>query len=138
MQIRTMNAADIPAVTALWHACGLTRPWNDAEQDIRFALAGPSSTGLLGEIRGAIMSALLVGHDGHRGSVYYVGVHPNCRNLGFGKQIMNAAEDWLRAQNVWKLNLLVRQGNVDAVHFYQMLGFTDQQNISLGKRLDGM
>ena len=29
---------------ALWHETGLTRPWNDPEQDLRRALAGPAST----------------------------------------------------------------------------------------------
>jgi hypothetical protein len=29
---------------ALWHACGLTRPWNDPEADLRRALRGSDST----------------------------------------------------------------------------------------------
>lgn len=137
MQIRNMTLDDLGAVTALWDACGLTRPWNDLEQDIRFALAGPASTGLVGLADGTVMAALLVGHDGHRGSVYYVGVHPDRRGHGFGGRIMAAAEDWLRAEGVWKLNLLVRKDNDDVLRFYKALGYADQETISLGKRLDG-
>ncbi len=137
MDTREMTAADIAAVKDLWQACGLTRPWNDPEQDIRFALAGPSSTGLVGLDEGRIVAALLVGHDGHRGSVYYVGVDPTRRDKGYGRAIMQAAEDWLRGEGVWKLNLLVRQANEKAVKFYEALGYADQDNRSLGKRLDG-
>ena len=50
---------------------------------------------------------------------------------------MQAGEDWLRGQGVWKLNLLVRQSNDAVVKFYESLGYADQQNLSLGKRLDG-
>jgi len=137
MDTREMTASDIGAVKDLWEACGLTRPWNDPEQDIRFALAGPSSAGLVGTEDGRIVAALLVGHDGHRGAVYYVGVDPAARGKGYGRAIMQAGEDWLRGQGVWKLNLLVRQSNDAVVKFYESLGYADQQNLSLGKRLDG-
>ena len=137
MDTREMTAADIAAVKALWEACGLTRPWNDPDQDIHFALSGPSSTGLVGTDGGTIVAALLVGHDGHRGSVYYVGVDPAARGKGYGRAIMQAAEDWLRGEGVWKLNLLVRQANDTVVKFYEALGYADQDNRSLGKRLDG-
>ncbi len=137
LTIRLMTADDTEAVTALWEACGLTRPWNDPGQDIRFALAGPSSAGLVGIEDGRIAAALLVGHDGHRGSVYYVGVDPAAGGRGYGRTIMQAGEDWLRGQGVWKLNLLVRQSNDAVVKFYESLGYANQQNLSLGKRLDG-
>lgn len=137
MQIRSMTISDIEAVAALWRACGLTRPWNNTDADIRFALAGLASTGLAGIRDGEIVAGLLVGHDGHRGSVYYVGVHPDHRGGGCGRLIMAAAEDWLREQGVWKLNLLVRKGNDNVLNFYLALGYGDQENLSLGKRLDG-
>ncbi len=137
MQIREMTHDDIDSVTALWQACGLTRPWNDVGQDMHFALNGPASTGLVGLVDGRIAAGLLVGHDGHRGSVYYVAVHPDHRSGGYGRQIMAAAEDWLRERGGWKLNLLVRQGNEDVMNFYRALDYADQQCIALGKRLDG-
>lgn len=137
MQTRELAVGDIDAVISLWRACDLTRPWNDPRKDIEFALQGPSSTGLIGIFDGVIVASVLVGHDGHRGSVYYVGVHPDFRGRGLGQQIMNAAEDWLRSQGVWKLNLLVRQENDTVLKFYDGLGYSDQGCVSLGKRLDG-
>lgn len=29
VQIRSFRSSDEPAVVAVWHECGLTRPWND-------------------------------------------------------------------------------------------------------------
>lgn len=34
MRIRSFAPADTEQVVALWHAAGLTRPWNDPHQDI--------------------------------------------------------------------------------------------------------
>ena len=50
----------------------------------------------------------MVGHDGHRGWVYYVASDPEHRYKGYGRAIMDAAEDWLRARGIEKLQLMVR------------------------------
>ena len=59
----------------------------------------------------AIVATAMVGHDGHRGWVYYVATDPDRRAKGYGRAIMNAAEDWLRAAGIAKLQLLVRREN---------------------------
>ncbi len=42
MPIRSYRADDEAAVIALWHAVGLTRPWNDPKRDIERNAAAPS------------------------------------------------------------------------------------------------
>src|ERR1043165_3101357 len=56
--------------------CGLTRPWNDPAADIALARRGANATILIGRADGAIVASALIGHDGHRGWVYYVAVDP--------------------------------------------------------------
>jgi ribosomal protein S18 acetylase RimI-like enzyme len=129
--------ADIPAVIALWQACGLTRPWNDPAADIALARCGPHSTVLIGRDDGAIVATAMVGHDGHRGWVYYVATDPERRGMGYGRAIMNAAEDWLRAAGIAKLQLLVRRENVKAGAFYQSIGYAEAQTLVFAKWLDG-
>jgi len=111
LAIAPLEDADIPAVIALWRRCGSTRPWNDPEADIALARQGSNAAVLLGRDGGAIVASVLVGHDGHRGWVYYVSVDPEHRKKGFGRAIMNAAEDWLRARGILKLQLMVRPEN---------------------------
>ena len=53
----------------------------------------------------------MVGHDGHRGVLYYLAVDPEFQKRGFGKAAVAAAEAWLRARGVWKINLMVRSEN---------------------------
>ena len=129
--------ADIAAVIALWQACGLTRPWNDPSSDIALARRGPSSTVLIGRDGGAIVATAMVGHDGHRGWVYYVASDPNLRAKGYGRAIMKAAEDWLRAAGMPKLQLLVRRENAGVAAFYQSIGYEEAQTVVFAKWLDG-
>ncbi len=136
LAIREMHAGDADAVAALWERCGLTRPWNDPAADIAFALSGPSSTILVGEAKGAIAASVMIGHDGHRGTVYYVSVDPAARGRGFGRVIMQAAEDWLRQHGVWKLNLLIRSDNTKVEAFYSALGYEVEERTAMARWLD--
>jgi ribosomal protein S18 acetylase RimI-like enzyme len=137
LAIAEIADADIAAVIALWQAAGLTRPWNDPASDIALARRGPNSTILIGRDGDAIVATVMVGHDGHRGWVYYVATDPDRRAKGFGRAIMNAAEEWLRAAGIAKLQLLVRRDNAKAGAFYQSIGYDEAQTIVFAKWLDG-
>jgi ribosomal protein S18 acetylase RimI-like enzyme len=137
LSIADIADADVAAVIALWQACGLTRPWNVPAADIALARRGPHSTVLIGRDRDAIVATAMVGHDGHRGWVYYVATDPDRRAKGYGRAIMNAAEDWLRAAGIPKLQLMVRRDNAKAGAFYQSIGYAEAQTIVFAKWLDG-
>src|SRR5207248_4305673 len=83
LTISPIADADVEAVIALWQRCGLTRPWNDPAGDIAFARRGPNATILLGRAEGALVASAMVGHDGHRGWVYYVAVDPTRQRQDF-------------------------------------------------------
>jgi ribosomal protein S18 acetylase RimI-like enzyme len=137
LAIAPMGDADIAAVIALWQRCGLTRPWNDPAADIALARKGPNATVLVGRDDSGIVASALVGHDGHRGWVYYVAVDPDFRHKGYGRVIMDAAENWLRARGIEKLQLMVRPDNSQVQAFYQSLGYLEQERIVYAKWLDG-
>lgn len=125
------------AAVALWHETGLTRPWNDPHADLDRALAGPSSTVLATlDDEHVLAGTVMVGHDGHRGWVYYLAVAPHRRRTGLGRTLMAAAEDWLRGR-VPKVQLMVRDDNATATTFYARLGYTRSDVVVLARRLDG-
>ena len=127
---------DRDAVIALWAACGLIRPWNDPAADFELALAGPASTILIFREGERIVASAMVGHDGHRGGLYYLAVDPARQGQGLGRRLMAEVEAWLRSRGVSKLNLLVRNENDAVIGFYEALGYSDNSCVSLGKRLD--
>ena len=137
LAIAPIADADIPDVIALWQACGLTRPWNDPAADIAMSRRGPNSTILIGRDGDTIVATVMVGYDGHRGWVYYVATDPDRRQKGYGRTIMIAAETWLRAAGVAKLQLMVRRENAKAGAFYQSIGYAEAQTVVFAKWLDG-
>ena len=92
---------------------------------------------LVGRDDGALVASVMVGHDGHRGWVYYVTVDPDHRYKGYGRAIMTAAEDWLRARGIEKLQLMVRGDNARVHAFYKSIGYYDQNRMTFAKWLDG-
>jgi ribosomal protein S18 acetylase RimI-like enzyme len=134
--VRSAAIEDEQAVVALWRACGLVAPYNDPTADFRFAKAGPNSDVLVGQDdAGEIVGSVMVGHDGHRGWLYYAAAHPAARNKGVGGRMIQAAEDWLRQRNVVKAQLLIRETNTGVVGFYERLGFELAPRVVMSKWL---
>lgn len=133
--IREIDDNDIDAVIDLWQGSGLTRSWNDPYTDIAFAREAANATILVAIADEKTVASAMVGHDGHRGAVYYVCVAPERRNEGLGRAIMDAAELWLRNRGVWKLNLMVRAENREVVEFYTSLGYSVEERVTMAKQL---
>jgi ribosomal protein S18 acetylase RimI-like enzyme len=137
LTIAPIGDGDVADMIALWQRCGLTRPWNDPAGDIALARKGENAAMLAGRDDSGIVASVLVGHDGHRGWVYYVAVDPDCRHKGYGRVVMDAAEHWLRMRGIEKLQLMVRPDNNQVQAFYQSLGYVEQERIIYAKWLDG-
>ena len=137
LAIAPIADADVADVVALWQRCGLTRPWNDPSADIAFARRGPNSAVLVGRDGGALVATVMVGHDGHRGWFYYLGVDPAWQGRGFGRAMTQAAEAWLAERGIAKAQLMVRADNDGVRAFYEALGYGEQQRVIFAKWLDG-
>ena len=135
--IDAATTADAAAVVALWRACGLTRPWNDPDADFALALGTETSTVLVARDGADVIGSAMVGFDGHRGWIYYLAVAPERQRGGLGRALMAAAEAWLAARGVPKVQLMVREGNTAALGFYDALGLERQDVVVLGRFLEG-
>ena len=130
------TSADADAVIALWKLCGLTRPWNDPQEDFARALDSENSCVLLVYDDEILVGSIMVGDDGHRGWVYYLASHPNRRGEGIGRQLMYSAERWLKLRGCPKIQLMVRDDNVEGRGFYTRIGYEVQDVVTIGRRLD--
>lgn len=135
VEFSPVEDADVAGVIALWQACGLTRSWNDPDKDIAFARSGPASDLLVMTDNETVIASVMVGHDGHRGIVYYVATHPDYQRKGLGAAAMRAAESWLTQRGVWKLNLLVRAENEAVRSFYEKLGYEVEPRLCMARKL---
>lgn len=81
-----------------------------------------------------LVATAMVGHDGHRGWVYYLAVDPAYRRCGFGRRMMAACEDWVQQHGIPKIQLMVRSDNAEALGFYEGLGYDVSDVTVLGRR----
>jgi ribosomal protein S18 acetylase RimI-like enzyme len=137
LRIRAIKNDDVSQVVELWLASGISRPWNDPLKDIAFARASPQSVILIGARDERIVATTMVGEDGHRGWVYYVATHPEVQRQGVARDMMAAAEAWLKARGIWRMQLLVREDNTAAKGFYERLGYRDTKTTCFQKVIDG-
>jgi len=135
LSLRSFHPDDESAVIALWHECGLVRPWNDPQRDIARKLTQQPELFLVGTLDGQVVATAMIGYDGHRGWVYYLAVAQEHRKLAIGRTLMDAAEERLIALGCPKINLQVRTNNEQVLAFYDRLGYTRDDAVSLGKRL---
>lgn len=136
MHIRSYQSRDQDQVIALWNACDLLRPWNDPVLDIQRKLDRDAELFLVGAIDETIIATAMVGYEGHRGSINYLAVHPAQQRKGYGRQLMQYAEQKLLQLGCPKINLQIRNDNTQAIEFYQALGYLPDQVVGLGKRLE--
>ncbi len=135
LALRLFRDDDVDAVVELWRACGLVVPRNDPARDIAFCRASVQSSLYVGEIDGRVVATAMAGHDGHRGWLYYVAVAPERRGTGLGRRMIDHAEAWLASLGVSKVNLMIRETNVDARGFYEQLGYVVEPRTVMARRL---
>lgn len=133
--IRPYLETDLDDVIALWELCDLTRPWNNPEIDIFRKLAQRDQLFLLAVKDDQLIATVIGGYDGHRGWVNYLAVHPHFQRNGVATALIQQLEKRLIALGCPKLQLLIRQDNIDVQNFYEQLGYEEVEVICLGKRL---
>ena len=65
----------------------------------------------------------MVGHDGHRGWIYYLAAAPFARRQGIGRRLVAAAEVWIEQRGIPKAQLMVRDTNLSVIEFYEAIGW---------------
>ncbi len=136
MDIRAYGAGNEEAIIELWKQCGLVREWNDPLKDIRRKEKVRPDLFLVGVAEGRLVASVMAGYEGHRGWLNYLAVAPEHRHHGYGRAIVFEAERLLREPGCPKINLQVRTINQAVIQFYQKLGYSVDDVVSMGKRLE--
>jgi ribosomal protein S18 acetylase RimI-like enzyme len=136
LTVRAYRVSDEQQVIQLWREVFPNNPsWNVPKEDIDRKLTVQQDLFLVGELDGRVVATVMAGFDGHRGWVHLVAVALEQRNRGFGRAMMLEAEKRLRDIGCTKLNLQVRANNQDVLSFYQKLGYSVEERVSMGKRI---
>src|SRR5262249_26600991 len=115
MIVRPYEPAAFDGVVKLWQETGILVSYNDPKIEIPRLLANGNCQLYIGTEDERVVGSVLVGHDGYRGWIYKLAVAADCRKRGYGKQLVNLAENWLVARGIPKCNLMVRATNPEAL-----------------------
>ena len=135
LTIRQYQGIDEEQVIALWHQCNLIVPWNDPKRDIALKLQVQPELFLVGLAENHVVATIMAGYEGHRGWLNYLAVAPESQRQGWGRQMVQEAEARLREFGCPKINLQIRTSNKAVIEFYEHIGFTSDDVVSMGKRL---
>lgn len=137
MEIRPFHESDEADVIALWAGVfGYTTAHNDPATAIRRKLAVQRDLFFVARIDGRLVGTVMGGYDGHRGWVYSLAVGPEARRRGVGTSLMSRVERELAIRGCPKVNLQVLATNAATVAFYEKLGYTVEERVSMGKVLE--
>jgi ribosomal protein S18 acetylase RimI-like enzyme len=137
LEIRPFRPSNLNEVIGLWRSSDLIRPWNDPNKEIARKLRVNPEWFLVAALGEEIVGSIMIGYEGHRGSINYLAVAAPFRRHGIGAQLMQKAETILRAVGCPKINLQVRVGNESELsRFYTSLGFRLDEVVCYGKRLE--
>ena len=135
LTVRPFEGQDEQHVVALWHACGLVVPWNNPLTDIARKKADSPELFFTGRIDGKLMASCMAGYDGHRGWIYFLAVANSEQRKGFAARLVAHVEAQLIELGCPKLELMVRDANLEVIAFYQAIGFNLDPVRVLSKRL---
>jgi ribosomal protein S18 acetylase RimI-like enzyme len=134
LEVRPYRESDEADVVALWdQVFPDARPWNRPQEYIRRKLAVQRELFLVGVHGGRVVATVLAGYDGVRGWIYPLAVTPEHRRHGFGRAMMAGAEAGLARIGCPKINLQIYRTNAGVVRFYERLGYTIEDRLSMGR-----
>lgn len=123
---------------ALWAGIfveGYEAPHNDPDVSIGLKTAYDPELLLVAVDGSRVVGTVMGGYDGHRGWIYSLAVDENERHRGIGTEMIEEVVRRLMARGCLKVNLQVMPDNEGVVRFYQELGFSVEDRLSMGKRL---
>jgi ribosomal protein S18 acetylase RimI-like enzyme len=136
MEICPFHELDEADVIALWtDVFGYSAAHNDPSTVIRHKMTVQSDLFFVARLDGRLVGTVMGGYDGHRGWIYSLAVGMEVRRRGIGAALMRHVEQALAGRGCPKVNLQVLSANAATVAFYEKLGYSVEERISMGKHL---
>jgi len=123
--IRAFNIYDYKYVLNLWKISDLPfRPkGRDRKEKIAKELKNDCAIFLVAEIDDAIVGVVFGTHDGRKGWINRLAVHPDFRNKGIAKSLVNDVEEQLLNRGIEIMTCLIEGENNVSHNVFRKLGF---------------
>ena len=132
--IRRVTMDDYDELLALWNSTEQSRralnPVDDSREGIERYLKRNPSTCFAALRDGRIIGVILTGHDGRRGIIHHMCVHPAFRRMGIAVRLVSLAEDALKKEGIQKVFGLVFADNEAGNLFWEKQGYSLRTNLN--------
>ena len=134
MEYRTVTINDYDAIFELWNSTEQSRralnPVDDTREGIDRYLKRNPDTCFAAVTDDKIVGVILTGHDGRRGIIHHMCVHPDYRRRGIAGHLVSLAEDALKKEGIQKVFGLVFKDNDTANTFWEQQGYSIRTNLN--------
>ncbi len=129
--IRELQVEDYDALIALWNAAGLShRPHGRDHRDhIAREIAGPCSIFLVATDNGRIVGSVLGTHDGRKGWINRLAVHPDYQRRGIAALLVGEVEQRLAAMGIDIVAALIEDWNTVSCAVFDKIGYYRHDDI---------
>ena len=132
--VRKVSIDDYDAIYELWNSTEQSRralnPVDDSRDGVERYLKRNPDTCFAAVKDDQIIGVILTGHDGRRGIIHHMCVHPDCRRMGIAGQLVRCAENALKAEGIQKVFGLVFKDNDTANAFWEKQGYSLRTNLN--------
>ncbi len=135
IRIRTTELADYDKCYQIWQISGIFVGASDTPEEFERLLGQNENTCLTALVAEVISGCVLGGFDGRRGLVHHLAVHPEFRGRGIGRMLMEELDIRFREMGVVKYSFWIEADNLQAVKFYEHLGYELRDLITMSKTI---
>lgn len=130
--IRVMTIDDYQQVYRLWtDISGFSmKSVDDSYEGVDMFLKRNPTTSVVAVDGEKVVGAILCGHDGRRGCLYHVCVHPDYRLQGIGRSMVVFAMEALRREHISKVSLIAFTKNDVGNAFWNTIGWKKREDIN--------
>ena len=123
-----ISAEDYTAVYELWQHCDGLGGLENREQFVRFVDRNPGLSVTVRDDK-IIVGALMCGHDGRRGYLYHLAVHPDARGRGLARLMIDSCLAKLNDLQIQRCTVFVKKDNIRGLEFWLHNGWWKRSDL---------
>ncbi len=119
-------------VLLLWQQCeGVGLSDADSRQNIQTYLHRNPGMSFVALSSVKVVGVVLAGHDGRRGYIHHLAVHPEYRRKGIARQLVERCLAVLADSGIQKCHIFIFNDNTNGIEFWKSIGWDHRSDISV-------